>query len=277
MWLSVYLYHNEPLGQFLVGSIKPFINHLMVDKKFSQYFFIRYFDNGPHIRLRLKADKKIITNYIKPQILSYFNARANPVRFIKYIPETKRYGGKLGLTISEKQFEISSNAVLKVISQIDWNYEKALGTALQMNLGFCYVLGFSKSQLIDFFTYLVSHSQSKPTKKLLNQYHDSYIKQKDNLIKPLINLWQKLESKTKFNQRWFDDYLLGMTNIAAYYNQAEKNNKLTLNPCRHLSGKPAIWSIYDSLIHMNNNRLGIKNPDEPFLSYIISEVFKEKL
>jgi hypothetical protein len=36
--------------------------------------------------------------------------------------------------------------------------------------------------------------------------------------------------------------------------------------------KQQLWAIYDSYIHMLNNRLGIMNRDEGYLGFLIKEV-----
>ena len=35
------------------------------------------------------------------------------------------------------------------------------------------------------------------------------------------------------------------------------------------------WAIYDSYVHMTNNRLGILNRDEAYLAYIMVEMVAE--
>lgn len=41
------------------------------------------------------------------------------------------------------------------------------------------------------------------------------------------------------------------------------------------SATDKLWYIYESLIHMTNNRLGITNSDEAYLAYLIYKTIQE--
>ncbi|MGF1671449.1 MAG: thiopeptide-type bacteriocin biosynthesis protein, partial [Balneolaceae bacterium] len=117
-WLSAHIFYSEPFEGILINGVKPFIEKLKKEKKIEGYFFIRYWERGPHIRLRIKADSHILKDDIKPRLLSYFTEfmrespskrnepkwvqnltsgkqwySNNSIQFINYEPETARYGG----------------------------------------------------------------------------------------------------------------------------------------------------------------------------------------
>ena len=56
-WLAAYLYYSGNWEKFLTNSVKPFVEDILDRKLAEQYFFIRYWERGPHIRLRFKGDK----------------------------------------------------------------------------------------------------------------------------------------------------------------------------------------------------------------------------
>jgi adenosylmethionine-8-amino-7-oxononanoate aminotransferase len=52
-WLSTHIYYNKDLDQLLVDGLDPLIMQFRKEKKIEDFFFIRYWNGGPHIRLRL--------------------------------------------------------------------------------------------------------------------------------------------------------------------------------------------------------------------------------
>ncbi|MEM6967336.1 MAG: thiopeptide-type bacteriocin biosynthesis protein, partial [Bacteroidota bacterium] len=136
-WLSVHLYYNEPWEEFLQKALEPYVNTAVQTGIAQQYFFIRYWENGPHIRLRMKGEEEMINTILKPNLeehfTHYFESKPsrrtepqyppnfsetlkwflnNSISYNEYQPEVGRFGGKLGIQIAEKQFMISSKVVL---------------------------------------------------------------------------------------------------------------------------------------------------------------------
>ncbi|MDF9799369.1 thiopeptide-type bacteriocin biosynthesis protein [Catalinimonas alkaloidigena] len=179
-WLSLHMFYNEPWEPLLLQLVKPVCEALYQKQHISQYFFIRYWEHGPHIRLRVKGEAKTLESYVAPYIRQRFRQFAtaypscrsaldqvhlargsqklypnNSVQTIDYIPETRRYGGTYGLSIAEKQFEASSHVVLEAMSQKPgWHAACALGVAIQMHLSFAHELHMSPAEMIRFFSYL---------------------------------------------------------------------------------------------------------------------------
>ena len=180
-WLSTYLYYNEPWEIFLVEAVEPYIKMVIQTGIAEQYFFIRYWDRGPHIRLRFKGDPKIIETMLRPNIeeyfLGYFDSKPsqrteptypdtlpdeykwlpnNSMQFVPYEPEIDRYGGILPTQIAELQFQASSDVVLHHLKEIknDWTYEDALGVAIKLHLSFAHATGMNQSQARQFFQFI---------------------------------------------------------------------------------------------------------------------------
>ncbi|HHH49559.1 MAG TPA: hypothetical protein ENK52_01120, partial [Saprospiraceae bacterium] len=65
-WLAVHLFYNEPWEEFLAKAVKPYVDTLVQTGIAAQFFFIRYWERGPHIRLRIKGEKNIIDNIVQP-------------------------------------------------------------------------------------------------------------------------------------------------------------------------------------------------------------------
>ena len=179
-WLAAHLFYAEPWEEFLIDAVKPFVQSILADKFAEQFFFIRYWERGPHIRLRFYGETKILNSKLKPAIAAcfsdYFRKQPsrreepdwikklpreqrwfsnNSVQFIPYEPEIERYGGPVGLQIAEKQFEASSRAVLDILKENKpWSYDRALGAAIQLHLAFASGLHMDLTESKAFYSHV---------------------------------------------------------------------------------------------------------------------------
>jgi hypothetical protein len=177
-WLSCYLYYAEPWEKFLVNQVKPFVESVIEKGLAEQFFFIRYWERGPHIRLRFKGSKNLINKTLKKKLkdefLSFFHQHPsvqrepgwakelppqdqwcpnNSLKFIEYEPEIDRYGGPAGIGIAEEQFQHSSESVLAILGRNpEWSYDIALGAAIQAHLAFAFALGMNIKETQKFFS-----------------------------------------------------------------------------------------------------------------------------
>lgn len=183
-WLAVYLYYNEPWEQFLTEAIMPYVNTVIKTGIAEQYFFIRYWNRGPHIRLRFKGDRIVLDSILRPNIEEHFqnyyeskpSTRKEPnypprfprdykwfpnnsLQFISYEQEVARYAGKRGMEIAEHQFSASSDVVLECMKQkIDsWDYDLGLGEAIKLHLSFIYAMKLNLEQATSFFKHFFHH------------------------------------------------------------------------------------------------------------------------
>ncbi len=179
-WLAAYLYYAEPWERLLVDAIKPFVDSTLASGLAEQFFFIRYWERGPHVRLRFKGNITTLKNKLKPKLdahfLNYFSANPsqrvepgwikelpaaqswftnNSIQYISYEPEMERYGGLHGILTAEKQFQASSEAVLAILAKSqNWSYERALGAAIQLHLAFVHAIGMNLEEVTAFYTAL---------------------------------------------------------------------------------------------------------------------------
>jgi thiopeptide-type bacteriocin biosynthesis protein len=177
-WLAAHLYYNEPWEEFLTKAVEPYVASVMRAGVVDQYFFIRYWDRGPHIRLRFNGDTDIIEQLFRPNLLEHFenyfqdkpSKRTNPsypnnfpeefkwlpnnsVQFFNYEPEFGRYGGPIGVQIAEAHFQISSEVALNCIKEksFKWTYDDALGAAIKLHLSFAFTMGLDLKSAVSFF------------------------------------------------------------------------------------------------------------------------------
>jgi thiopeptide-type bacteriocin biosynthesis protein len=300
-WLSAYLYYAEPWEEFLLEGVEPFVRTILEEGLAEQFFFIRYWEKGPHIRLRIKGESTLLQAEVKPRLETYFrryfkekpSQREDPeqpnslpeklrwvpnhtIRYVPYQPEIKRYGGPAGILVAEEQFQASSRAVLSIIeASKGWDYERALGAAIQLHLGFVSALGMKLTESIRFFSDIFSiwltrsyhNGEDVSGEELQKRKHDTLkayekiFRQQEAILIPFHQrLWNAAAQNAEFEEQWLNRWLSDMAGIG----ERLKNANIPRN-------RRQLWPILESLVHMTNNRLGILNQDEAFLGYLIKE------
>lgn len=322
-WLAAYLYCVEPWETFLIEAVKPFVDKIMENQWAHQFFFIRYWERGPHIRLRFKGNAETLEKQVKPHLddhfLKYFQEHPseretpeygaelppeqqwfpnNSVQYIDYEPELERYAGPTGILIAEKQFEASARAVFAVIEESgDWDYDRALGAAIQLHLGFAFALGMDLVETGKFFNRISTtwfsraygYTPDTPKEQIkerqditLKAFEENFQRQKTTLVPYHQTLWSAFTEEMEFEQEWLNQWLEHMTAIKNELITAQEHKLLVMpqwfkpEPGLKIPEKrQEVWRILESYIHMTNNRLGIMNRDEAYLGYLIKESLKE--
>src|SRR5256885_4865449 len=164
VWSTCCIYYQELPDMLLIQTILPIVQAVFQGKWARHYFFIRYSDkNGPHIRLRFKGKPENMKKMITPLLQKTFPS----CRFIPYIPELNRYGGKTGMLLAQELFEASSNAILSFLAENeDPNYERSLGFSLQLNMSMVHALGIQKNEAIAFFDHISASNVTHDYKRI---------------------------------------------------------------------------------------------------------------
>lgn len=119
-WLYLKVYAPKIGVNRLLATIRPLLRKKYVDHRISQWFFIRYEDHAPHIRLRLRVDPAAVS-----EILIAFKAKLenriqqHVIREFQidvYSRELERYAPG-GIENTERFFWASSELVLHFITQ----------------------------------------------------------------------------------------------------------------------------------------------------------------
>ncbi|WP_245599994.1 lantibiotic dehydratase [Embleya scabrispora] len=115
-WLFAKLYatpdtHDELLRVHLPALLADVGEHV------DRWFFIRYLDPDPHIRIRLHGDPASLRNRVLPELARHVRAMrgAGAIRTMAldvYEPETQRYGGPNGPAAAERLFTLDSRSAI---------------------------------------------------------------------------------------------------------------------------------------------------------------------
>ncbi|MEV5978368.1 lantibiotic dehydratase [Streptomyces sp. NPDC052114] len=121
-WLYATLYTSaERQDELLAGPLRAFLSELGAPPAgpdgVDRWFFIRYADPGPHLRLRLHGDPALLNGVVLPRLHDLAgrlaaDGLARGLRLDSYAPETERYGGPALLGAAEEVFHADSRLVL---------------------------------------------------------------------------------------------------------------------------------------------------------------------
>ena len=123
-WLSLYLdladVDPRTADAVIEEFVAPLVAKLGDDEALGGFFFIRYRDPAPHVRLRLRLPlerRGAVTNRVRA-LASEARPLVIGLREEAYEPELDRYGGPVGVEIAEGLFEASSRLVLATLPAI---------------------------------------------------------------------------------------------------------------------------------------------------------------
>ncbi|MCX2491973.1 thiopeptide-type bacteriocin biosynthesis protein [Pedobacter sp. PF22-3] len=255
-WLSLYLFHHGDADQLLKQLIYPFIKQWR-----TPWFFIRYWEGGDHIRLRLKAVKK--HHQLIAKSLSAETSVIKLIQMAEYEPEIDRYGNLKSILWAERYFECSSAYILNWIANKQAN-QSPMAQAIKLHLTLLFSTGWDKQALISlcnsflegWLPKLFNQTKQKEQQRLfwLNQFETVFLTSKIKVLKAAEHFWQALDARNVDGE--LNTYLSETITIIKLYKSAGfEEDKL--------------FQIISSFIHMNNNRLGISNDEEAYIMYCI--------
>ncbi|MFJ2774586.1 lantibiotic dehydratase [Streptomyces sp. NPDC087300] len=136
-WLYASLYTSaERQDELLTGPLNQFLTALPAPSDgtggVDRWFFIRYADPDPHLRLRLHGDPALLNGVLLPQLHDLArelaaDGLARGLRLDSYAPETERYGGPTVLGAAEEVFHADSQLVIERLAAP--TSDRILGTA----------------------------------------------------------------------------------------------------------------------------------------------------
>lgn len=295
VWFATYLYYAEPWDEFLVKAVKPFTDGIIISGEAEEFFFIRYWEKGPHIRLRFLIEEDKIQGLkekIERHFLAYYKEFPSPaetpswveslperqrwhpnntIQYYPYEPETERYGGPEGLKISENHFFHCSQAVLSIIEEHDdWSYERALGAAIQLHLSFVHSMKMGLKEAADFFEHIyyswfsrayetlpgeTEEEVKAKQKEALNAFEANFSNQKEALIPFCEQIWEAFDENADFDIPWMTQWQAHLADFQVKLFKAQKDGKLTYG---------------DQYVKIMGEKIGSKNAQRWYLhgSYI---------
>lgn len=282
-WLAFHFFiHTYEIQDiFLRDYLQLALESLKEDKRLQQYFFIRYWQGGPHIRLRfiktqsedMGVEMAILSafdrfnraypNNISLESEQYYQnhtfdgvpVSANALYWFSsgsvvakpYEPEFERYGGPGVMDHSERLFEASSDLVLELLKDPKMTIAKKMIISLDLfQIATC--LAENQSQFYHIYSQIWSSHRSEHLNynKLIFDYMKVYQERQQQIISAI--------SQTPY-AKWHHCLKAAIEAILT---------QQTTYP----DGMIARNSLLASHIHMTNNRLGVS----PQFEFLLSEV-----
>ncbi len=124
-WLCASIYTGVSLAdRLLVDRIAPLAQQVVASGAAESWFFIRYSDPEWHLRVRftgaperLRAEVQPLLERVAQQAVE--EGTAWKFQFDTYQREIERYGGEHGIELSEALFHADSEAVVKILAQLE--------------------------------------------------------------------------------------------------------------------------------------------------------------
>lgn len=120
-WLYAKLYTGHGIAdRLLVDTIRPLVSTAIASGAADGWFFIRYADPDPHVRLRLHGDPLRLTSEVLPLLSAGLQPLVDDGRIARwqldtYVREVERYGGAQGIVLAEQLFSLDSECVLAML------------------------------------------------------------------------------------------------------------------------------------------------------------------
>ena len=183
---------------------------------------------------------------------------------LPYQQESERFGGPEGMALAEEHFHLSTQVVLSRLNG-PYTYGDALFDGLRMHLSTVFTAGMERPRAAWYFDQLCKQwiqaffrpaegdSAASLEAAVLKDFEGAFQNQKETLQDSAVQIWQALQ-KEKFDTdhpewlRW------------------HRGNQMILD-----QWEEGLDQALPNLIHLSNNRLGIKNHDEPYLNYILAK------
>jgi thiopeptide-type bacteriocin biosynthesis protein len=124
-WLFAKVYFLPPYEEdLLVGPIRTLTSEVLGAGYADSWFFMRYEDPDPHVRVRWHGDPATLNTKLAPVLLTW---GAELVRdgYVQrfcldtYDQEVERYGGPAGMELAERLFAADSTAVVDLLQLVD--------------------------------------------------------------------------------------------------------------------------------------------------------------
>lgn len=124
-WLYAKLYTGTATADVLLRDfLAPVIREVVSEGAVDNWFFIRYGDPEWHLRLRFHGDPTALQSQVLPRLHEAVDPLLSDGRLWRmqldtYEREIERYGGPEGMIVSERLFQVDSEAVLAILEMLE--------------------------------------------------------------------------------------------------------------------------------------------------------------
>lgn len=187
VWRSLHVHRYGEQDEFLVDGLAPAVSSLRQAGVIARCFFLRYWQGGHHIRVRIRVapgEADAVAAELAAKLAGYlaehpaghdFDAAAfgeaqptmaalegehtepiqppDTIRHAQYVPEHGKYGGERGVAFAEELFDRSSAIVLDQLAGPARRSGRRLGTGFAAMLGGLHAAGLAPAAMARFFAH----------------------------------------------------------------------------------------------------------------------------
>jgi thiopeptide-type bacteriocin biosynthesis protein len=120
-WLYVKLYIGRGLEEDVIAApLNSFREKVISEKMATSWFYVRYEDPDPHLRVRFRGEAVRLRSDLFPAICTWANdlmasGLCWKYSFDVYEREVERYGGEIGIKIAEEIFRVDSELAMGAV------------------------------------------------------------------------------------------------------------------------------------------------------------------
>ncbi len=307
VWLGAHLFFDGGIytgecDRVVMELVQPFVRRSQAQGWNDAWFFIRYSEHGPHVRLRLHGERAVLEETVWPALEAHLRA-ASPVLVVglpeappewrvqtephgsgrvthlarvEYEPETDRYGGPHGVRLAERCFEVSSEAALALLGRVHpMERSSRLGKALLAMVVLIHVFrpkradGGALAHMygINYLRALVREEGNREA--WLGAFDSGYSGQAATLGAYVDEVWERMSEDDSLSEA-LDTLHEGIRGVRDEFRRLADAGLLTRGDWVYPSYEAAVAGIVPSYIHMNNNRLGVSIQEESYLAYLVA-------
>nr|WSZ97826.1 hypothetical protein OH820_21120 [Streptomyces sp. NBC_00857] len=306
-WYGLHIHRYTDQDTFLTDAVAPAVAPLYDTGEVDRAFFLRYWQGGHHIRLRLRltagapesgeravrdvADRLTAHLTAFPGGYGYapeeFRAAQatmaalesevtdelrppDSVHRVLYVPEYGKYGGEAGVDIAERFFDRSSAVALAALAGIGGSSAKRLGTAFSAMLRGLTAARLSPAEMREFFAHYCVVWSPYVFDQFLDTWPDLLRQRRDSAAAHAVRLLGPPNPGPSGSPASSADPF-GRAVGEAW--QALSESAGTVLPAVTLGGPDAPARrrqqiVLLSYLHTHNNRLGLIPEQESFLGFL---------
>lgn len=192
-WLFMKLYLGRELqDDLLAGPVRTFAHNALRKGLAQDWFFLRYTDPDPHLRLRFRGDPRVLIEKLMPLLCEWGTSLMTQGPCLKfsfdtYDREIERYGGYTGMELAETLFGADSRAVVDLLALLAQEHSSVLDRKLLVVLSIDHLLaslGADRSLRLEWYRQKVAarhtsglvYRQQKSLLRLLLTHPEDFLK-----------------------------------------------------------------------------------------------------
>lgn len=302
-WRGLHVYRYGAQDEFLLDGLAPVVTPLLDNGGLASWFFLRYWQGGHHVRVRLRPADPAIADELVAEVTAKlsaylaefpggggfdaeeFHREAQPtmaalerepaepiqppdtIRAVEYRRELGKYGGERGALIAERYFARSSSIILEALRASGNSSSKRLGSGFSMMLRGLAAAGMSATEMAAFFKHYCLLWSPYTFDQFLDTWPDLLATRRAAMgahAGKLLSAGDVL-ARDPFHQA-----------VSSAWSEVDSRvlDEVTLAG-QDATGARRRQVLLVSYLHTHNNRLGLIPEHESFLGYLGHHVLSE--